>query len=145
MANTYNYFEAVKADVEEWIENNMDIEHDIITGTFEDRDEIEEYLNDTLWTEDSVTGNASGSYTFNTYEARENVLADIEAVVEACREYGVDGMGKIEDEEWEYLDVTARCYYLGQAIGEVLDEIQDDIDEAIERREADEDADEMTA
>jgi hypothetical protein len=135
MANTYNYFEAVKADVEEWIENNMDIEHDIMTGTFEDRDEIEEYLNDTLWTEDSVTGNASGSYTFNTYEARENVLADIEAVVEACREYGVDGMGKIEDEEWEYLDVTARCYYLGHAIAEALDEIQDDIDEAIEARD----------
>ena len=135
MANTYNYYEAVKADVEQWIEDNMDLEHDIMTGTFEDREDIEEYLNDTLWTEDSVTGNASGSYTFNTYEAKENVLADIEAVVEACREYGVDGMGKIEDEEWEYLDVTARCYYLGQAIAEALDEIQDDIDEALEARD----------
>lgn len=51
----YNYFEAVKADVEQWIQDNMDLENDIITGEFADRDEIEDYLNDRLWTADSVT------------------------------------------------------------------------------------------
>lgn len=132
----YNYFEAVKADVEQWIEDNMDLEHDIECGQFEDMDDIENYLNDTLWIEDSVTGNASGSYTFNRAEARENVLADIEAVVEACKEFEVDGMEKIAAEEWEYLDVTTRCYYLGQAIAEVLDDIKDDIEDAIAARDA---------
>lgn len=146
MANTYNYFEAVKADVEEWIENNMDLEYDIITGTFEDRDEIETYLNDTLWTEDSVTGNASGSYTFNTYEAEENLAHNWDEIETVANEYGYTpeiSDGYEYGAEW--WDVTIRCYYLGQAIAEVLDELEDEIEEAIERREADEDEDEMTA
>lgn len=148
MANTtYNYLEAVIADVKEYIEYNMDLEHDIITGQFEDRDEIEQYLNDTLWIEDSVTGNASGSYTFNRQEAKENVLNDTEAVTEAIREFCDDAItiaNHFLDEDWEWFDVTARCYYLGQAIAEVLDELKDDIEAAIETREAD-DAEDMTA
>lgn len=146
MANTYNYYEAVKADVEEWIENNMDLEHDIITGTFEDRDEIEEYLNNTLWTEDSVTGNASGSYTFNTYEAEENLCHNMDLIEEVAAEFGYNPEIKAGYEMGaEWWDVTIRCYYLGQAIAEVLDELEDEIEETIERREADEDVDEMTA
>ena len=144
MATTYNYLEAVKADVKEWIEYNMDIEHDILEGTFEDIEDVAEYLNDTLWIEDAVTGNASGSYTFNREEAKENVLDDIDTVREALREFCVDAdtiAEKFLDEDWEYFDVTARCYVLGQAIGEVLEEIEDDIEEAIERRDAEATAD----
>lgn len=148
MANTtYNYLEAVIADVKEWIEDNMDLEHDIITGQFEDRDEIEEYLNDTLFIDDSVTGNASGSYTFNREEAKNYVLADIDTVREALQEFGTDAgtiAEKFLDEDWEYFDVTARCYILGQAIAEVLDELEEDIEAAIAEREAD-DTEEMTA
>ena len=147
MANTYNYLEAVIADVKEWIEYNMDLEHDIITGQFEDRDEIEEYLNDTLFIDDSVTGNASGSYTFNREEAKNYVLADIDTVREALQEFGTDAgtiAEKFLDEDWEYFDVTARCYILGQAIAEVLDELEEDIEAAIAEREAD-DTEEMTA
>lgn len=148
MANTtYNYLEAVIADVKEWIEDNMDLEHDIITGQFEDRDEIEEYLNDTLFIDDSVTGNASGSYTFNREEAKNYVLADIDTVREALQEFGTDAgtiAEKFLDEDWEYFDVTARCYILGQAVAEVLDELEEDIEAAIETREAD-DTEEMTA
>lgn len=147
MANTYNYLEAVIADVKEYIEYNMDLEHDIITGQFEDRDEIEEYLNETLWTDDSVTGNASGSYTFNREEAKNYVLADIDTVREALQEFGTDAgtiAEKFLDEDWEYFDVTARCYILGQAIAEVLDELEEDIEAAIAEREAD-DTEEMTA
>ena len=143
MANTYNYFEAVKADVKQWIEDNMELEHDIITGTFEDRDEIEEYLNDTLWTEDSVTGNASGSYTFNTYEAEENLCHNLDLLGEALQEFGF-GPEYLMNEGAEAADVTIRCYLLGQAIGEVLDEVEDEIEAAIETREAD-DTEEVTA
>ena len=147
MANTYNYLEAVIADVKEYIEYNMDLEHDIITGQFEDRDEVEEYLNDTLFIDDSVTGNASGSYTFNREEAKNYVLADIDTVREALQEFGTDAgtiAEKFLDEDWEYFDVTTRCYILGQAIAEVLDELEEDIEAAIETREAD-DTEEMTA
>lgn len=34
---------------------------------------------------------------------------------------------KFLNENWEYLDVTARCYVLGMAISEVLDELEDEL------------------
>ena len=140
MANN-TYLEQVKDDVRTWIEDNMDLEHDIMTGEFDDLDDIREYLNDTLWTEDSVTGNASGSYTFNREQAKENVMDDTEAVVEAIREFCDDAVtiaNHFLNEDWEWFDVTARCYYLGCAIDEVLEEVEDEIEQAIEAREADE-------
>lgn len=57
----YNYFEAVKSDVTEYIENEIDF-----SDWTENRDGLEEELNDDLWICDSVTGNASGSYFCNT-------------------------------------------------------------------------------
>lgn len=58
----YDYLEAVKDDVREYIKD-----HDLLEEGWQDsRDELEEKLNDDLWAEDSVTGNASGSYTFNS-------------------------------------------------------------------------------
>lgn len=137
MNNNYNYLEAVTADVKEWIENNMDIESDIINGVFEDRDSVEEYLNDTLWTEDSVTGNASGSYTFSTYEAEENLCHNWDLIEEVANEYGYEPIIKAGYEYGpEWWDVSIRCYYLGQAITAALDEIDGAITEAIRDREA---------
>lgn len=118
----YNYLEAVKADALEAIRNNYDL------TDYSDREEAEEALNDDLWTDDSVTGNGSGSYTFNSYKAREYVFADPDTVEEALREFCVSAEeigNKFLDEEWEYLDVTARCYVLGQAINKALDEMEE--------------------
>lgn len=137
MANTYDYLEAVKADVKQWIDDNMDIENDILNGEFEDKDAIEEYLNDTLWTADSVTGNGSGSYTFSTYEAEENLCHNLDLLGEALREFG-NGPEYLIENGAEAADVTIRCYLLGQAIAEVLEEIEDEIEAAIEAREAEE-------
>ena len=137
MANTYDYLEAVKADVKQWIEDNMDIENDILNGEFEDKDAIEEYLSDTLWTADSVTGNGSGSYTFSTYEAEENLCHNLDLLGEALREFG-NGPEYLIENGAEAADVTIRCYLLGQAIAEVLEEIEDEIETAIEAREAEE-------
>ena len=137
MANTYDYLEAVKADVKQWIEDNMDIENDILNGEFEDKDAIEEYLSDTLWTADSVTGNGSGSYTFSTYEAEENLCHNLDLLGEALREFG-NGPEYLIENGAEAADVTIRCYLLGQAIAEVLEEIEDEIEAAIEAREAEE-------
>lgn len=70
----YNYFAAVKEDVLNYINENG------IVVTSKNRDEVEQELNDTLFTCDSVTGNASGSYTFmrgrlkNTYVTIGNCL-----------------------------------------------------------------------
>ena len=114
----YDYREAVKEDVQEYIENNIE------KGEYDSREDLEEYLNDTLWTEDSVTGNGSGSYTFSTYQAEENICHNLDLLAEACEEFG-GGMDVLKDGA-EACDVTIRCYLLGGAISECLDDLERD-------------------
>ena len=114
--SNYNYLEAVKEDVREWL---GDYEP---RGGDESLEEYRERLYVGLWTNDSVTGNGSGSYTFNSAEAREHVLAGIEQVLEACQEFGVSFDELARAGKWEELDVNTRCYYLGQAIEAVVTE-----------------------
>ena len=118
----YNYFEAVKEDVENWISENVNL-----TEYAGERDRLEGELNDSLWIEDSVTGNGSGSYTFNNSRAKEYVFADTDTVTEALREFCTEAetiAKKFFLGDWEYFDVTARCYVLNSAICEVLDELE---------------------
>lgn len=121
----YNYLEAVTEDVREYVQNEIDFKD------FEDIDELAEKLNDDLFTCDSVTGNASGSYTFNTYQAEENLCHNMDLLKEACDEFGSD-MGELVEKGAEGCDVTIRCYLLGQAIAEVMEEIEADFNEAHE-------------
>ena len=119
------YLEQVKEDIRNYIRENYTTEE--ITEKMEDRDSFEEELDEELWVDDSVTGNGSGSYTMNRAKAQENVLADIETVQEALREFCVEAdtiSRKFLESDWEYFDVTARCYVLGMGISEVLDEIE---------------------
>lgn len=121
----YNYLEAMKSDIKDYIKYEVNI------AEYSDREELESDLNDTLWTEDSVTGNASGSYTFNYVEAAEYVNDNIDLLSEACAEFDIDSATigeKFLDKDWEYFDVTIRCYLLGHAISEVLDEIENDLE-----------------
>lgn len=116
----YNYLEAMKSDIKDYIKNEVN------TSNYSDREELENDLNDILWNEDSVTGNASGSYTFNRADAKEYADNNMDLLVEACKEFGVDNetaCKKFFAEDWEYFDVTIRCYLLNQAISEALDEI----------------------
>lgn len=125
----YDYREAVKDDVLEYIREEIDFTE------FDTLDELEQHLNDELWTVDSVTGNASGSYTFSTWEAEENICHNLDLLEEACDEFGtVDPL----KQGAEACDVTIRCYLLGQAIAEALEEIADEFEEAHEEDEEDE-------
>nr|DAI16714.1 MAG TPA: hypothetical protein [Caudoviricetes sp.] len=129
---TYNYNEAVKNDVLDYIRNEVNF------SEFEDMEELEQSLNDDLWTVDSVTGNASGSYTFNRYQAQEYVMDNIELLNEACEEFGTntETVGeKFLNEEFEWMDVTVRCYLLDQAISEALEEVEDEFNAAHENSE----------
>ena len=121
----YNYLEAVTEDVREYVKNEIDFKD------FEDIDELAERLNDDLFTCDSVTGNASGSYTFNTYQAEENLCHNMDLLKEACDAFGSD-MGELVEKGAEGCDVTIRCYLLDQAIAEVMEEIEADFDETHE-------------
>ena len=116
----YNYEEAVKNDVRTWISDNVKL-----SEWKDDREGLEEYLNDELFTDDSVTGNGSGSYTFNTWEAEENICHNMELLGEAFEEFG-DDAGQILKKGAEACDVTIRCYLLGSAIAAVLDELEEE-------------------
>ena len=122
---TMKYLDQITEDIREYIEDNYTTEE--LTEKMEDRDSFEEELNDDLWIDDSVTGNGSGSYTFSRAKAQEYVLNDIDTVQEALREFCVEAdtiAKKFLESDWEYFDVTARCYVLGMGISEVLDEIE---------------------
>lgn len=124
--NNYNYLDSIKNDVLEYIKNDTDITtEEVLTN----REELEEKLHDELWTNDSVTGNASGSYTFNRLQAKEYVLANMDLLSEMCLEFGEDGEtigNKFLNDEWEWMDVSIRCYLLGQAISQALDELEEE-------------------
>ena len=113
----YNYYESVKECVKDYISEQG------VTITAENRDELRESLYDDMFVSDSVTGNGSGSYTFNRHEAEENICHNLDLLVEACEEFG--GNYDVLKDGAESCDVTIRCYILGQVLDEVLDELED--------------------
>lgn len=120
----YDYLKAVKDDVRDFIDQEWETSQEI-SQRFTDREELEENLNEILWVEDGVTGNASGSYTFSTYQAEENLCHNLDLLQEAMDEFGYEGIGWINSPET--CDVLIRSYLLPRAIEEVLDEIEENI------------------
>lgn len=110
----YDYLKNMTEDVKEYIKENYGGE------------EIDkESLYDELWVEDSVTGNGSGSYTFNREVAREFVYYNEDLLQKAFEEFccSVEEIAKhMFDYEWQ--DVTIRCYLLYEAIDKALEEIE---------------------
>lgn len=124
----YDYREAMTEDVKEWIKENINL-----TEWTEDREGLEQQLNDDLWTEDSITGNASGSYYCNSYNAEESIAHNWNLLNEALDEFGQNDINVIEKGA-EWADVTIRCYLLWSVISDVLDEMEEngDFDESEE-------------
>ena len=121
----YNYLENVTADAKQAILENLNY------WDFADREELEEIAHDSLWVDDSVTGNASGSYTFNREAAKEYVTRSddgMDTLRDAVREFDCEheAFTAFLEENWEYLDVTIRCYLLGQAISAAIDELEEE-------------------
>jgi len=111
---TYNYFEAIKNDV-------LNVLSDYPRQHGESREDYAIRLNDELWVNDSVTGNGSGSYTFNAYTAAEYLCHNWDLLADALEAFGGDT--DIIRQGEESCDVTIRCYLLGQCIEAALDEI----------------------
>ena len=127
------FYSAVESDVREYIENNVNF-HD-----YSDLDEMKEDLNEKLFVEDSVTGNASGSYTFNTWKAEEYLCHNLDLLAEANEEFG--GSSDILSDGAEMCDVTIRCYLLGQAIENVAPDMWQDWEDSQEESEEEENED----
>ena len=115
----YNYLEELKSDVRTYIK---EVASDYMDC--EDMDELRDSLYDNLWNEDSVTGNGSGSYTFNKEEAKKYVSDNLDLMVEAYKD--LDSIESLVDDlealDFETIDVTIRCYMLSQALDEVLED-----------------------
>lgn len=115
----YDYFENVSEDAKNAILEKMN------DWNFSDREELEEVANDELWIDDSVTGNASGSYTLNMWQAEENLCHNIELLEDACEEFAQD-LGEAIKQGAEYCDVTIRCYLLSRAIEAAIYELEEE-------------------
>ena len=125
----YDYREAMTDDIKQYIDENVTIDDNGYTyngEVYEDGQELYDALTDDLWVDDSVTGNGSGSYTMNREEAKGYVVDNMELVSDVMNEFGIesDYVGKrLLDQDWEYFDVSIRCYLLGEILGEVLSEM----------------------
>ena len=119
---TYSYPSHVKQDVKEFIEKRLD------SGTFGlliqgDEDTIQD-VEDLMFDQDDVTGNGSGSYTFNTFKAEQNLMGNWDLLREAKEELqpNVD----LIDKGPEFCDVMIRCYLLDWCFRKALNDIVND-------------------
>lgn len=113
----YDYYKNVREDIKqrlnEWLDFNK-------INDYSDIDEVISAVYDDFFNSDSITGNGSGSYTFNSWAAEENLCHNMDLLKEALNEFG----GELNDyiDSAEACDVTIRCYVLGQLVGEVVKE-----------------------
>ena len=121
----YDYLEQVTSDVKDAIYERYDVNE--LAVELEDRDSFEQELNDDLWCDDSVTGNASGSYYCNAWKAEESLCHNLDLLGEALQEFGCSPDYMAENGA-EACDVTIRCYLLPQAISAALDEIEEELE-----------------
>ena len=128
MSNTerYDYIEHMTADVIDAIKERYTPD-EIREHLDDDRDDFAQDLNDDLWTDDSVTGNASGSYYCSSWKAEEAIAHNWDLIADMIDEFDA---ADILRKGPEAIDVSIRCYLLGQAIDAALDQLDDEITEA---------------
>lgn len=140
----YDYREEMANDISAYIEERYSAE-EIAEKLAYERDDWETELYDDMMVADSVTGNASGSYTCNTWRAEEYICHNLDLLGEAIEEFGSDY--DVLKDGAEACDVIIRCYLLSEVLNEVLDEMESEYEEEIEKvrngeDEEDEDEDE---
>jgi len=131
MSNTterYDYIEHMTADIIDAIRERY-TDDEIRRRLDDDRDELAQELNDDLWTDDSVTGNASGSYYCNAWRAEDAIAHNWDLIADMIDEFDA---ADILRKGPEAIDVSIRCYLLVQAIDAALDQLDDEIPDAEE-------------
>lgn len=121
--NFREYIEETKENAKEYIKENWEYL----------KDKTGEEVQDDLFLADGVTGNGSGSFTFNTYKAQQNISELIfdEDFTNALEwNFGQD-LGELIKRGAEVVDVTARCLSLYEInIKEIIEEIKEEQEEA---------------
>lgn len=127
----YDYEEAVRSDIKDYILENYD-RNDL--ADFDDEDDFKDCLIDILVDEDSITGNETGSYYCNRYKAQEALNGNMDLLRDACEELDLSNEEVGErflDGDFEYFDCIVRYYIviytsvIGDAVDELLEENND--------------------
>lgn len=123
----YDYPNAVKESVMDYIWENFSDQE--IASKLVDSDtkaDFENYLEDVLWANDDVTGNASGSFTMSRDTAYENLRGNEDELAMVIKEWCTPADEIAEHFlDPEYWDVSIRCYYLTQGIWEAIEALED--------------------
>lgn len=115
----YDYVKSETQDIIEYIKDNIDL------NEFKDMDDnkFSDYLQDQLWTEDSVTGNGSGSYFCNADKARECLCGNEDLINEVYQDL-CDSSQLLRDiTSPETIDCNIRCYILRKCIDKAVRQI----------------------
>lgn len=110
----YDYSTAIRDDIRQYIEDKIER-----ADWIDQPHELEDHLNNTLWIEDSITGNASGSYWFSRYRAECALAHNWDLLRECLAELGAD-----MPTDPETADVIIRCALLSGCIADVLAELE---------------------
>lgn len=113
----YDYEQAVRKDLAEYIRDRAET-HD---WGVDDLEKNRDALYDDAFVSDSVTGNASGSYTFCSWTAEENICHNSDLIQEVVEEFGEPNADRLYSAE--YWDVSIRCLMLGRVFDDVFEEV----------------------
>lgn len=119
----YDYRTEMYEDVLEAVNDWLDVNPEELEAVNGDYLQLYELLYDMLWIEDSVTGNGSGSYTFDEHYASECLVGNYSLLQEALNEFCQFPLIEVSA---EVFDVTIRCYLLGEILYEVLSDLNDE-------------------
>lgn len=125
----YDYKDAMRED----IINHFAWEYSVaeLLEQLDDPERFKEQLTDDLWIDDSITGNASGSYFCNSWKSLEAVTGNMDLLGYMVCEWDIDAKTigeKFIDGDWEWFDVSIRCYLLGEVVAELVDDLCQCID-----------------
>jgi len=112
----YDYEKAVYNDCIDFIKENINR----IKGMTQEK--AYEELYDDAFMSDSVTGNTSGSYTFNAWRAEECLCHNMYLFADACEEFSETT--DLFRKGAEACDVTIRCYLLSSQLYEALNDLE---------------------
>lgn len=113
--NYNDYLVEVESDALDFLDENIEC--------YDDFDDVF----DAMFCSDSVTGNGSGSYTFNSYKAQQNVKDAIfdENIVTLLDWNGINIFDTLRDRGAETLDVIIRCYVLSDIYSIIEEHFKD--------------------
>lgn len=121
----YNYKEEMKNDILDYFGCG---DGDWLIEKSNDFEEFKNNCYDEFFISDVITGNASGSYTFNAMQAKEYVEGNIDELKEALAMFCVEAEtvgDHFLNGDYEYFDVTIRCYLLSEVLSSMEEELEE--------------------